>query len=546
MNIHNERLFGQPSLVTLAVALVYAGSYLILLGQSLFGGILAAVSIVILFLWLIFSLQKDHYIILINILLLVIVYSPYVNYAKEIDGVRYFSSAYAIDFQQYLSVLWSLISEGVPFKNPYLLSEGSVYHYGFLMPLAVVLRYFGGTDFYNFFFLSNYLFIFQLATSLIFLQFLAFYFFKGNLKSWFCTISIMIFFSSYKWLFALAVLFSSGGGGGNFDTKFGFKTPANDFLFGSHYVFSMLFILYIFWYLTNSSNLNNKNQHYLTVTTACISSFFLPVINVFSLLVVFSLYISSLFADLYIKKDILVVVKESVIKGCIPLAAYLGYILLVAPMPNKNSTYLSFDLITIPLVAFSLIINFGPLIYLFIRGGDFFNKRWVTALFAISLLLTLIVMFRISSGADLDDSFNVSRRLGTSIGWLLLVNCDINAIAGVARWFIYPAALTFISQYAAFHVLDFRYDSRNERVASAVFDRRTPYSFDNQAWNETGRQSFNFDLIVGHASCGVPSSLGAFRYTSNLSVDKHLFPVNKCKQPNSMNIGFNGRYFLSN
>lgn len=545
MSFHNERLFEQPSLATLAVALVYTGSYLTLLGQSLVGGIIAATSLLIIFVWLIFTFQKSCYILAINILLLAIVYSPYANYAKEIDGIRYFSSAYAIDFQQYLSVLWSLISEGVPFKNPYLLSEGSVYHFGFLMPLAVILRHFGGTDFYNFFILSNYLFIFQLATSLIFLQFLAFYFFRGNLKSWVCAASIMIFFSSYKWVYALIVLFSSEKSG-NFDTKFGFKTPANDFLFGSHYVFSMLFILYIFWYICNLHKLYNKNQYYLAIATTCISSFFLPIINVFSLIVVFSLYIASLLSDFCIAKNIITVIKESIRKFYIPLATYVGYIVLVAPTQNQNSTYLSFHLLSIPWVIFSLIVNFGPLVYLFVKGGDFFNKRWVTALFTISLLLFFIAVFRVPSGNDLDDSFNVSRRLGTSIGWLLLVNCNMSAIFGIARWFIYPAVLTFFSQYAAFHILDFRYDSRNEKIASQIFDRRTTYSYDKQAWNETKRQSFNFDLIVGHVSCGKPSSLGAFRYTPNLVVEEHLLPVNKCKQPNSMEISFNGRYFLSN
>ena len=540
-----NKLTEQPTSAALAVALVFAASYLILFNYELIGGVIAALSFSYIIFWLYCSVKRNSYIPIVNIAFLFVIYSPYINYAKEIDGVRHFGSAYGIDFQQYLSVLWSLITQGVPFKNPYLPSESSVYHYGFMMPLAALLRISGGTNFYGFFDFSNYLFTYQVVTSFIFLQFVANYFFGSTPRRWFFAMALMFIFSSYKWLYSGLILFFASSSG-NFDTQFGFKTPANDFLFGSHYVFSMLLVLYIFWYLSNAERLITKSQRYFGVATSSIAAFSLPVINVFSLLVIFAVYFSNSLSAIFITKSIRTSITIAISTCYIPVFAYLGYLVLISPATNQSSAYFSFSISSVPLLTLSLIVNFIPLIYFFLKSKDFRNRSWMSALISVLLLLFIISIFRVSNGVDSDDSFNVSRRLGTSIGWLMLIVSDMNIMLSAAKWFIYPAALTFFAQYAAFHVVDFRYDSRNEKVASKLFNARVPYSFDKKAWDETKRVSFNFDIMIGHASCGTPSSQGAFRYTPNLKADKYDIPVNKCSQPNSKEIGFTDKYFTLN
>lgn len=542
MKVEINAIFKEPALPILLISLLFMGCYLYLGGYLFVGSVISGLCLLFFLTWLLWSFNHAKIPTFINILFLLIVYSPYIEYGKEIGQVRYFGSAYAIDFQQYLSVVWSLITQGVPFKNPYLPTEGSTYHYGFMVPLASILRLSQKTEFYEFFSLSNYLFIYQIFTAFVFLQFLALNIFKGNCRRWIFALAIMFIFSSYKWIYAIFQFFLTHSATG-FDTPFGFKTPANDFLFGSHYVFSMLFVLYIFNWLSEEPK-KSHSWRLISFLAVCFSAFILPAINVFSLFVVAAICMSTLLIFVARKKtDLPMAVGRAIAASVIPFISYFGYLFFVNSSTNQGGIYFSFSIYSFFLVIFSLIINFGPLIYFFLKGARKHNKNWLNGLISVVILIIFIATFRISSGIELDDSFNVSRRLGTSIGWLMLIVSDISLPLGFIRWLIYPAALTFIIQYFAFFILDFKIDSRNERVDNNLFNAQVPYYFSREAWSQTGRVSFNFNLILGDRACGSPNSIAATRYTRNFVLSEEQAPINKCLQKDAKEIIFKDGVF---
>jgi hypothetical protein len=490
--------------IVCAQLLLFTGSYFFLRDENYFTTLFLGIAC----LYFIFNLFKIFkYSFKSSIFSIVIVISaifPFINYGSDIDGNLFFSSAYSIDFQQYISVSYSLANYGIPFNNPYNPGEIGYYHYGFLIPFASLLKI---LDFQKstFFFYSYSFFCYVLVTEFILFVIIKTLFFE-KFKNWLIAICVGVFASSYKGLYGIYEAFHSGIDSSGFDTTIGFKTLQNDLIFGVHYLYSFIFLAFVIKIL--SINVK-QNISYKYIYILAFISFILPSLNAFSPAILFSIF--SGYLILRNSKYIWESYKDISVYICLLLLAisYVGMQLLNVHTPGLRMVSIEFNMEVFSHLVFALVINLGPLLILFILSRDKNLSMFHISAIAIVILTLMIAVLTIEQGGE--GRFSISRRIGSAITLLLLINININSFDRTKLIVIIPAVLTFIGQNYYFYNGNY-ISSRTVGISSELFEINRNYYLNNEAYAVSDRYRFNFDIITQAESISYPNSLGATQY----------------------------------
>ncbi len=477
------------------------------------------------------------------IAILALIYSPFALYGQVVDGSRYFGSAYGVDFQQYLSVINSLAVNGLPFNNPYMPGLVASYHYLYSAPVAVFARFALAFDLQYFESLSVCLFIYQLWSSFVLLSILGTCFYGNSVRGFCGMAALIIVGSSLKWVYALYQFLNSPGLSSSYDTPFGFKTVANDFLFGSHYILSSTFMVYIIavtLYFRRSLGGNEKLWSIYLLVTSFLAAFMMQLVNGFSLVVCSLAMFSFAVVDAW---DRQLRIPQTIIYFFVPLFALLSLVNTGPSHGEGYKVYFELELAHLGSFVLSIMVNFGPII---LAGLVCLWKDWkdrIPLVICIFLILVAAFILKIDLPIENNNEFNVTRRLGSSVIWILAVLIDPKLVGRrVLIILIVTGSLTFLSQYLFFLIGDKLITERHVLIANNVVNSRNSYQLTEHAWKNSFKDSFNFDIIVGKEACKYPNSAAALRYSPSI---KNLanFPE-ECNSPHRKIDFVNNKYLF--
>ena len=452
------------------------------------------------------KLIREYFIEFLSfILILAISLSPILVYGKSHEGILFFGSAYSVDFQQYLSVAFSLSNEGLPLQNPYWPGIPGFYHYGYLLPFASLLTVVEQER--GSFFLYSYSFLlYSAATTLLLLFAIRLFFFK-SFRSALLAICVGLFACSYKAIYAISLVFVAGSELSGYDTPVGFKTLQNDVMFGPHYLYSGVFLLYFLHVLSKSL----KGELSTTeIATLMLISFLAPLINGFSPVILASLVGGYLIAK-HLKTPFGVLTDKDawVLLVCL-VTSYLAIHSLNVFAPGLRQPTLDISLYSLFNLCFGLLVNFGVLVILFLFAKDRKTPLYKISLISIILLTVIIAVLGIDG--DLESKFSISRRIGSVILLILVVNVSINRFRWSSVAIMLPATLTFFGQNYYFFNSQ-QYVDRTVGISSELFNLQGAYNLDKEAYELTDKYRFNFDLITGKAAIRYPNSKGFHQYS---------------------------------
>ena len=460
--------------------------------------------------------------------------SPIMTYGSQSGEVLYFGSAYSVDYQQYISVAYSLATNGLPFANPYWPAQPGYYHYGFTLPLAAVLRLVdlrsGG-----FFFYSYAFFAYAAAILVLLLVMLRMVFFTSS-REWLIAVAVAVFASSYKALYGAISAFAVGTELAGYDTPIGFKTLQNDMIFGPHYIYSAIFLLYVLAILSRRREEVIGSFESLMIGLVAFTA---PLINAFS-----SVILAAFFAGFVLvrhwrtPKRALTDRSSWVLAGALMLS-YVGMRLLNVYAPGLRMARLDFDPLVLATLFIGIAINFGGLLILYLQRDRFSDPLWQISSVALCVLALSIWVLTIDQ--NMEGRFSISRRLGTFIVLILMINIRMTALDWRHAVVLAPALLTFLGQnYYFFASQD--YSSRTVGVARELFDIRMPYRLNDAAYRASDRYRFNFDIVTGGASIEYPNSLG-YRQYSPVSVVRPSPATPATPATGALNITFQDNVF---
>ena len=440
-------------------------------------------------------------------IVLILIFSPYLNYAAEYDGYLWFSSGYSADFQQMVAFLHSLIQHGTPVINPYFPDHTAHYHYGLTAPLAFLIQYLDLQ--YDFLYLSNIVFCWQIFVAFIVIVYFASLYQTSKQAA--IAIGIGIFASSWKFIHAGSIYFLYGASS-SYDTPIGFKTIPNEIIFSPHYILSGIMMLHI--YLSIFSRNSHPNLNFKFLPTLVIA-FVLPILNAFSIVIPFFFFVASVILSQY-----------SAFKSGGIYRGGWSLILLVCAYISANyfgqissGHRLSIELewSDIPIYMYALVVNFAGLLLAIYFSKKIILDEWLPAIITVSLLSFFIIFTGIETEwLGVDTKFNISRRIGSFIGILAIYHIRIDRLNRFKIFILAIGILSFASQY--YLLLHSTYDpARSMAISSELININKPYRLDNRAFDTLGRSAFNMDLIVGSHACTYPISPLYKTYGQNMN-----------------------------